>query len=529
MSKPKKIVFITGGVVSSLGKGIIAASLARLLKDQGVKINIMKCDPYLNIDPGTMSPSEHGEVFVTKDGGETDLDLGHYERFLNQDLTKYSSLTSGKIYQKIINKERAGKYLGKTVQVIPHVTNQIRKEIYKNTVGFDLLIVEIGGTIGDLESLAFIETIRQIKFELKSDCLVIHAGYIPYLHSSKELKTKPMQGSVAQLRSYGVWADILISRSEIKLGHKEIDKIAMFCNISKDLIFQSIDLDSVYKIPLYLKKQKLDKAVIDLMSLETKHSNHEELETFVHNLNNLERVVRIAIVGKYVDVEDAYISVVEALIASGIEQKIKVDYELINARKEYDLDYLKSFDGILVPGGFGKNGVEGKMRAIKIARENNIPFLGICFGMQLSVLEFARNICNLDVYHGELNPEENNRIIHLLDAQDINNIGGTLRLGNFESTIKLNTLAYKIYQKENISERHRHRYEFNNEYKNILERHGLVFSGIYFENDLVEIIEYPQNDFFVASQYHPELSSKMTKPHPLFNGFIKASSATLKD
>ncbi len=523
--KQGKIIFVTGGVISSLGKGIIASSLARLLKDEGLSVNMMKCDPYLNVDSGTMSPTEHGETFVTSDGGETDLDLGHYERFLNSNLTKDASLTSGKVYKEIIEKERRGDYLGKTVQIIPHVTDLIKEKIYNNAKGFDLLIVEIGGSVGDIESLAYTEAIRQIKFEMNSNCLIAHAGYIPYVKVSKEQKTKPIQRSVSLLKSLGVSPDIIITRNESPLNKTQLDKISMFCNVKKEDIFQSLDISSIYKMPLYLKKQGLDKQVVKLLNLKVNASTHADLHKFERNLKNinLDKKINIGIVGKYVELEDAYLSIIEALKHASIANRINLNFELINARENITPVQLKKYSGIIVPGGFGDSGVKGKIKAIKYARENNIPFLGLCFGMQLAILEFSKNVCGLKVYHGEFDPDKENRIIDLMPNQKLELLGGTMRLGNYPCTIKPNTLAWKIYKKSPIEERHRHRYEFNNEFKPILEKNGLVFSGINKERNLVEIIEYPKNKFFLGVQFHPELSSKITTPHPIFVAFVKAS------
>ncbi|XP_076037866.1 CTP synthase-like [Oratosquilla oratoria] len=484
----------------------------------------MKCDPYLNVDPGTMSPIEHGEVFVTVDGGETDLDLGHYERFLNKNLTKGSSLTSGKVYQEIIEKERAGHFEGKTVQVIPHVTNLIKEKIYEVAKGYDLLIVEVGGSVGDIESLAYTESIRQIKFELKNNAAIIHVGYVPYIKVSKELKTKPMQRSISLLRSLGVAPDFLVTRSEIELSDREIEKIGMFANVQTDNIFQSVDASSIYSIPLVLKDQKFDDKVSELLNIGKKDSNHVELKKFNDNLSNLEKEVNIAIVGKYVDNMDSYISIIEALKHASINNKIKLNFKLINARKDYDVDELSKYDGILVPGGFGSSGVEGKLKAIKYARENNVPFLGICYGMQLVALEFANNVLNLDVKHGELEPKAKNKIIDIMSDMKDKVIGGTMRLGNYECSITEGTLAHSIYKELSILERHRHRYEFNNKYEEPLKNGGLIASGKHPETGLVEILENKNNDFFIAVQFHPELSSKITNPNKLFVGFIKASA-----
>ncbi|BDU67847.1 MAG: CTP synthase [Candidatus Tyloplasma litorale] len=522
----KKIAFVTGGVVSSLGKGIIASSLGRLLIDNNINVGMMKCDPYLNIDPGTMSPIEHGEVFVTVDGGETDLDIGHYERFLGKNLTKESSLTSGKIYQEVLDKERRGEYNGKTVQIVPHITNHIKEKIYKLAENYDLLIVEVGGSIGDIESLAYIETIRQIKYELSDDAIVIHAGFVPLIKVSNELKTKPMQRSVNLLRSLGVSPEILITRSEVELSEREVEKIGMFATVKKEYIFQCVDEKSIYKIPISLMKQNFPRKIAALLNLNISSRDikekHYELINFNEKLNNLESEVKIAIVGKYVSNADSYISIVESLKHAGINNKIKIKYDLINSRN-YLVNSLKNYDGILVPGGFGNDGTIGKMEAIKFARENNIPFLGICFGMQLAILEFAKNVCNLNVEHGELQIDAEYKIIDIMEDMKDKIIGGTMRLGNYQCSIKNHTLAREIYGNKLINERHRHRYEFNNKFTNDLKKEGMIISGIHPKTNLAEIIELPKNDFFIGVQFHPELSSKLTKPNKLIEAFIKAA------
>ncbi len=520
-----KIIFITGGVVSSLGKGIIASSLARLLEEQGVNVGMMKCDPYLNIDPGTMSPIEHGEVFVTADGGEADLDLGHYERFLGKDLTIGSSLTSGKIYQEVLEKERRGDYEGKTVQVVPHVTNLIKEKIYNLASNYDVLVVEIGGSVGDIESLAYTEAIRNIQYENRGNCAIIHAGYVPYIRVSKELKTKPMQRSINQLRSLGVSPNFLITRSEISLNDAEVEKIAMFGNVYKERIFQCVDVDSIYVIPSLLQEQGLDKKVAEYLSIELKpFSGPEILKQYDEQLNNVTNEVNIAIVGKYVSNKDSYISVIEALKHAGVTMSTKINYELINAREEVTNEMLKRFDGILVPGGFGENGANGKLHAIKYARENDVPYFGICFGMQLATLEFAKNVLGLDVVHGELEPEGQNKIIDIIDENHGGQIGGTLRLGNYTADIVPGTLTQKIYGGASTStERHRHRYEFNSEYEEVLKEAGFIISAKDQVQGLAEIIENTNNKFFVASQAHPELKSKVGQPSELFIAFLKSS------
>ncbi len=512
------IVVITGGVLSSLGKGIIASSIARLLKDEGVNVNMMKLDPYLNVDPGTMSPIEHGEVFVTYDGGETDLDLGHYERFLSQKLSKKSSVSSGQIYKSIIEKERQGQYLGKTVQVIPHVTDEIKKRIYENAKDYDVLFVELGGTVGDIESLPFIEAIRQIQYEHPT--YYIHGAYVPYLKSSNELKTKPLQHSIRELQGLGIRANMIVTRNEVLLDDASKDKIAKLCGVSKQSIIQSPDVSSVYQIPLILKQQHVDELIANYFQLDLKPSQHQELVNIIDNMNNCQKNIKVAIVGKYTKLQDAYLSVIESIKHASIYYKTNVKIDLLDSNT-LDVDKLANYNGVIVAGGFGNSGIAGKLAAIKYVREHNIPYLGICLGMQLARVEFANNVCGLDVCHGEFD-DNKPKIIDIMADQDLNNLGGTLRLGDYECSLKPDTLAKQLYQSDSIKERHRHRYEFNNDYQKILQEHGLVFSGINQERNLVEIVEYPHNDFFIASQFHPEFNSYLTKPQPLFLGFIQA-------
>ncbi len=519
MNSNVKIIFVTGGVLSSLGKGIIAASVARLLKDQGLSINMMKCDPYLNVDPGTMSPIEHGEVFVTFDGGETDLDIGHYERFIGQNLSKSSSLTSGRVYSEVLEAERRGDYLGKTVQVVPHITNKIKSKIIENAKDVDVLFVEVGGTVGDIESLPYLEAIRQLQIE--QNTFLIHGAYLPYLKTSKELKTKPVQHSVKELQGLGIRPNMIVTRNEVNLDDKAREKIAMFCNVDTKHVVESVDVKSVYEVPFKMKEQNVDKIVADYFGFKLNDSKHEKLHNVLTKLYNSKTEVNIAVVGKYTALEDSYISIIESLKHAAIENEVLVNTTLISAQELNDESKLKDFDGIIVPGGFGNSGVDGKLLAIKYARENNIPFLGICLGMQLASLEFAKNVCNLNVFHQELDPEEKSHLIHVIEGQDLSNLGGTQRLGEYKCSIKKDSLAYEIYQKEEILERHRHRYEFNDEFMATLKDAGLVFSGINPDSKLVEIIENPSNDFFIAAQYHPELTSKLTDPNPLFVNLVK--------
>ncbi len=524
-NRAEKIVFVTGGVLSSLGKGIIASSIARLFKDQGLKVNMMKCDPYLNVDPGTMSPTEHGEVFVTYDGGETDLDIGHYERFLGQNLSRKSSLTTGRVYSNVLNRERSGGYLGKTVQVIPHITDEIKSKIIENTRGYDVLFVEVGGTVGDIESLPYLETIRQLLTEYPENTYLIHGAYVPYLKASKELKTKPAQHSVKELLGLGIRPNMIVTRNEIALTDKERNKIAMFCNVHKENVIESVDVPSVYQIPLLMKDQNVDKIIARELKLVLQDTTHDRLKETVEKLFHSEGEVKIAIVGKYTSLDDAYISVTEAVKHGAIANGVKAKVDLVSAQDLTDANSLSEYDGIIVPGGFGESGIEGKLQTIKYARENNVPFLGICLGMQLASIDFARNVCGLDVDHQELVPNTKNPIIHLIEGQDLSNLGGTQRLGAYECAIPEGTLAHEVYGSTLVEERHRHRYEFNDEYIEALEAKGLVFSGRNPETGLVEIIENPANDFFIAGQFHPELTSKLTEPNPLFVSLVKYAKA----
>ncbi len=517
----KNIIFITGGVVSSLGKGIIAASTARLLKDNNLNINMMKCDPYLNVDPGTMSPIEHGEVYVTQDGGETDLDIGHYERFLGTNLKKTSSLSSGKVYSEVINKEREGGYLGKTIQIVPHITDKIKEKILENTIDNDILFVEIGGTVGDIESLPYLEAIRQLMLSKEINTFLIHLTYVPYLRASKELKTKPTQHSVKELQGLGLIPNMIVTRNEIPLSEKEKEKISLFCNVDTKNVIESIDVDNVYKIPLMLKDQNVDTILLNYFNFNNNKSTHHQLEEIVDKINKTKKEYTIGIVGKYTQLEDSYKSLIEAIKHASIKEEIKPNIKLISS-KNLDKEQLKELDAIIIPGGFGKSGIDGKKETIKYARENNIPFLGICLGMQLSVVEFAQNVCKEQVNHQELDETNENNIIKLMDEQDINKLGGTLRLGDYDCEIKPNTKAYEVYNTTNIVERHRHRYEFNNDYINMLEEKGMKISGINPQRNLVEIVEIPKNDYFIAVQYHPEFTSKLTDPNPLFVNLIQA-------
>lgn len=528
-----KYVFVTGGVVSGLGKGITASSLALLLKQRGYKIFMQKFDPYINVDPGTMSPYQHGEVFVTADGSETDLDLGHYERFIDEELNYTSNITTGKIYKSVIDKERKGDYLGATVQIVPHITNEIKNKIYEAgiTSGADIVITEIGGTIGDIESQAFIESLRQVRNELgKNNTLFVHVTLIPFIYGSNELKTKPTQHSVIELRGMGIQPDIIVTRSAVPLETSQKEKISLFCSIPKENVIESLDVKNIYQIPINYYNQQMDEIVLNQLELPLKKSNLTEWIKLIEVTDNLKDEIEISLVGKYVELHDAYISVAESLHHAGYKYKTKININWIDSETLEDpnvdlKEIFKNSKGILVPGGFGQRGIEGKIKAITYARTNNIPYLGICLGMQLAVIEFARNVCGLEEASStEFDELCKEPIIDLMqDQKNIVNMGGTLRLGNYECSIKKNTKVHDYYKQDKILERHRHRYEFNNKYKDLLESKGLVFSGINEQSNLVEIVELPSNNFFVACQFHPEFKSRPTRPHPLFDNFISSS------
>ena len=527
-----KYIFVTGGVVSGLGKGITASSLALLLKSRGYKIFMQKFDPYINVDPGTMSPYQHGEVFVTADGSETDLDLGHYERFIDEELNYTSNITTGKIYKSVIDKERRGDYLGATVQIVPHITNEIKNKVYEagNISKADIVITEIGGTIGDIESQSFLESLRQIRNELGiSNTLFIHTTLIPYIYGSNELKTKPTQHSVIELRSMGIQPDIIVTRSPISLDTNIKNKISLYCSIPPTNVIESLDVKNIYQIPINYYNQEMDKIVLKQLNLPIKKSNLTDWNKLIEVTNHLKDTIEISLVGKYVSLHDAYISVVEALKHAGYKYNTKININWVDSEKLEKIDDLKKIfknsKGIIVPGGFGNRGIEGKIKAIKYARENNISFLGLCLGMQLAVIEFARNVCGIKKASSkEFNELCEEPVIDLMQNQkSIINMGGTLRLGNYECTLKNDTLAKKCYNQDKVLERHRHRYEFNNEYYELLKEKGLVFSGINEQSNLVEIIELPTNNFFIACQFHPEFKSRPTRPHPLFDNFIKSA------
>lgn len=526
-----KYIFVTGGVVSSLGKGITAASLGRLLKNRGLSVTIQKFDPYINVDPGTMSPYQHGEVFVTGDGAETDLDLGHYERFVDINLTKYSSVTTGKIYSTVLRKERRGDYNGGTVQVIPHITNEIKDKVFRagHETNADVVITEIGGTVGDIESLPFLEAIRQIKSDIgRNNVMYIHCTLVPYIKAAGEMKTKPTQHSVKELRSLGIQPNVIVLRTEMPISQEMKDKIALFCDIDKEAVIEATDAETLYSVPLSLQEQHLDDIVCKHLKLECGEADMTEWNQLVDKVLNLSKKTKIALVGKYVELQDAYISVVEALKHAGYAYDSDIEIKWINSEevnKDNVTELLVGADGILVPGGFGDRGIEGKILAIQFARENKKPFLGICLGMQLASIEFARNVLGLNGAHSaEIDPDTEHPIIDLLPEQkDIEDLGGTLRLGVQACKLEENTKAFEAYQDEVVYERHRHRYEFNNYYRQDMEKAGFVFSGTSPDGRLVEIIEVKDHPWFVASQFHPEFISRPTRPQPLFREFIGAS------
>lgn len=527
--KNTKYIFITGGVVSSLGKGIAAASLGRLLKNKGLKVFMLKFDPYINVDPGTMSPYQHGEVYVTNDGGETDLDLGHYERFIDENLSRNSSVTTGKIYQSVIDKERRGDYLGATVQVIPHITNEIKLRLTSLAEEYqcDVLITEIGGTVGDIESLPFLEAIRQMRRDMGiANTLFIHNTLVPYLDTTGELKTKPTQHSVKELRSLGITPDIIILRTIKEISKDIREKVALFCDVKSEAVIECKDVDVLYEVMINLKREGLDLLACKHLGLTQQPSDIIVFEDLVNRIKKLNKKVKIALVGKYVTLRDAYLSVAEALNHAGYDNDVEVDTLWIDSSivNENNIDdLLDDIDGILVPGGFGERGINGKILAIKYAREKQIPFLGLCLGMQLAVIEFARNVCGLTQANStEFDPDTIHNIIDFMpDQYQGIDMGGTLRLGLYDCHLKENSLAKLAYKQSDIKERHRHRYEFNNKYKSIFEAKGMIFSGINPDNDLVEIVEIENHPFFIATQFHPEFLSRPDKPHPLFTLFIK--------
>jgi len=525
-----KYIFITGGVVSSIGKGITASSIGTILEARGFSVDFIKFDPYVNVDPGTMSPFQHGEVFVTDDGAETDLDLGHYERFTSITTSKLNNYTTGKIYQQVIEKERRGEYLGKTVQVIPHITDEIKNCIKKISEGKDIIIIEIGGTVGDIESLPFLEAIRQFRQEVgRGNAINIHLTLVPFIKSAHELKTKPTQHSVKELQSIGIQPDIIICRSEKTLPSDVKEKIALFCNVPKNCVIGEEDAELIYEVPLQLIREGLDEEILDLLNLPHQPKKIKKWEEIVYKIKNAKESVKIGIVGKYTKYGDSYKSLIEALVHGGIANDLKVEIVWIDSedfeKGKKPLNFLKEMDGILVPGGFGERGKEGKIKAIKFVRENKIPFFGICLGLQTAIIEFARNVAGLSgadsTEFNECAPHK--VIIKLPELLKVDDLGGTMRLGSYDCIIKDNSLAFKIYGKKEISERHRHRYEVNTQYKEKLEKAGLVFSGESPDKVYIEIIELKDHPFFIAVQFHPEFKSKPLNPHPIFKSFIEAS------
>jgi CTP synthase len=529
-----KYIFVTGGVVSSLGKGITAASIGRLLESRGLKVTLMKCDPYINVDPGTMNPYQHGEVYVTEDGAETDLDLGHYERFTSTNTTRFNNVTTGQVYNSVISKERRGDYLGNTIQVIPHITNEIKERVKKVAAvsAAEVVIIEIGGTVGDIESLPFLEAARQFRHDLgDSNVLYVHVTLIPYVKVADEIKTKPTQHSVGTLREIGIQPDILICRTEKTLSEEVKDKISLFCNVRKEAVIEAIDVSSIYQIPLVFKKQILDEIILSHFKLICKFSDLKDWEkSVVERAVNPRHKVTIALVGKYIALQDAYKSIYESLVHAGIANDCRVEIKKVDSeviQKEGAHKLLKDVSGVLVPGGFGYRGIEGKIKAIKFARENGVPFLGLCLGMQCAVVEFARNACHLKGANStEFKSNTRYPVISLLAEQkNIRDMGGTMRLGAYPCKIKSRTLASKVYGRNSVTERHRHRYEFNNKYRKIFEKKGMVFSGVYPKKNLVEIVELKNHPYFIAVQSHPEFKSKPDNAHPLFRDFIKAALA----
>jgi len=531
-----KYIFVTGGVVSSIGKGIVSASVGKLLQARGYKVTIQKFDPYINVDPGTLNPYEHGECYVTVDGCETDLDLGHYERFLNVPTTRANNVTTGRIYLNVINKERRGDFLGKTVQVVPHITDEIKRNVKllgsKNK--YDFVITEIGGTVGDIESLPFIESVRQLKWEMGKNCVNIHVTYVPYIAAAKEYKTKPTQHSVKQLQELGIQPDILVLRTEHELNDSITSKVALFCNVSKDAVIQSIDVPTIYEVPLVLQRQKMDEVILRKVGLEAgQEPEMKPWHDFLNRMNAATKKVKIGLVGKYVELQDAYKSIDESLFQAAIYNDRKLDLHLFHSEKLNEAnaaEQLKDMDGILIAPGFGQRGIEGKFAAIKYARENDVPCLGVCLGLQCMVIEFARDVLGMtDANSTEMDPNTPYKVIDLMEEQkNITNMGGSMRLGAYECVLKKGSKAYEAYGKEHIQERHRHRYEFNNEYKSKFEAAGMMCVGENPDTNLVEIMEIPKLKWFVGVQFHPEYNSTVVNPNPLFVRFVKAAVENAK-
>jgi CTP synthase len=526
-----KFIFVTGGVISSLGKGIAAASIASLLKMHGYNITILKMDPYLNVDPGTMSPFQHGEVYVTDDGAETDLDLGHYERFTGVTMTRANNVTTGQIYYSVINKERRGDYLGKTVQVVPHITDEIKGSILglADTDSYDVIIVEVGGTVGDIESLPFLEAIRQIPFEIgREHCFFVHVTLVPFVKAAAELKTKPSQHSVKALREIGVQPDMLLCRTENELGNENRHKIAMFCNVMPEMVFEARDADDIYRIPLLYADQGIDQMIINRLGLPRTEARAEDWKRLVERMDNIDRNLRIGVVGKYIELQDAYKSIYEALRHAAIANDVHLDIERVDSETLTEKNCarrLEGLAGILIPGGFGSRGIDGKILAAAYARENQLPYFGICLGMQVALIEFSRNVCGLEGANStEFDENSPHPVIDLLATQKtITSMGGTMRLGAYTCRLDPNSKVAAAYGSEQVSERHRHRYEVNNRYRQVFKEHGLVLAGTTLDTRLVEIIELPDHPWFVGCQFHPEFKSRPLAPHPLFHGFIRAS------
>ncbi len=529
-----KFLFVTGGVVSSLGKGLAAASIGALMEARGLRVSMQKLDPYINVDPGTMSPFQHGEVFVTDDGAETDLDLGHYERYTSARLSRKSNFTTGQVYDSVIRKERRGDYLGGTVQVIPHITNEIKHKIIENARDVDLAIVEVGGTVGDIESLPFLEAIRQFRTDLgHENVLYIHLTLVPYLASAGELKTKPTQHSVKELREIGIQPDILLCRCDREISRDMKSKIALFCNVKEDAVITARDVESIYEVPVVYHEQGLDERIVDGLGIWTKAPDLTAWKNIVRRVKEPAAQTTIAIVGKYVELTESYKSLSEALIHGGIGNDCRVNLKYVDAEalERHGVgDVFADVDGILVPGGFGERGSEGKIAAVRYARENDIPFFGICLGLQMAVVEYARNVSKLqDAYSAEFRPEAQNPVIDIMEEQkDLDDFGGTMRLGAYQCDLRDGSLAQRIYGQKTISERHRHRYEFNNNYRDKLEQDGLMISGVNPKNNLVEIVELPGHRWFLACQFHPEFRSRPMEPHPLFESFVGACMKVMK-
>ena len=528
MAQQTKFVFVTGGVVSSLGKGMVSATIGALMENRGLKVANMKLDPYINVDPGTMNPTQHGEVFVTDDGAETDLDLGHYERFVSTKMSRLNNITTGQIYSAVIGKERRGEYLGSTVQVIPHITDEIKARILRCAEGLDVLVVEVGGTVGDIESLPFLEAVRQLRVELGSQNSVsVHLTLVPYIRAAGEFKTKPTQHSVQKLREIGIQCDVLVVRCEQKIPEDALKKMAMFCSVAPDAVFQSIDVDTVYRLPTLLSQQGLDGKLATLLNIWSRASRLDTWDQIVARITQPKKRVKVAFVGKYVQLIESYKSLNEALLHGGIANDCKVEIDHLDSEEleKTGTANLAQYDGILVAPGFGARGTEGKIAAVRFAREKSVPYFGICFGMQMACIEFARDVCGLDKANStEVDPNTPHPVVDLMpDQRGVTDKGATMRLGAYPCTLKPGTKAFEAYGTGDISERHRHRWEVNNNYRDALERHGMVLSGLSPDGRLVEMIELPQHPYFVACQFHPEFKSRPGAPHPLFARFIKAA------